>query len=274
MGTKVTIVEMMPRLITNIDVELAEMLRSSLVKQGVNIYLNSRVESIHDSDNGKVLEFSDKEGNRSTIAADKVLVSIGRRANTEGLKLEKAGIEVERGNIVVNEYMETNATDVYAAGDVVGGIQLAHVAFEEGIVAVENAMGHKKKMDYKVVPSCIFTRPEIASVGLNEEEAKNSGYELKTGRFPFMANGKALVMNEGEGFVKIIVDAEYGEVLGVQIIGPHASDLIHEGALAIKLESTLEEISNTIHAHPTLGETMVEAALDADKKALHIPLRK
>ncbi|MDI3535264.1 MAG: dihydrolipoamide dehydrogenase [Thermosediminibacterales bacterium] len=273
-GTKVTIIEMMPRLIPNIDAEVAETLKAVLKRQGIAVYLNSRVESIDDSAGGKVIEFVDEKENRSTITADKVLVSVGRRANIEGLGLEKAGIRTERGSIVVNEHMETNVPNIYAAGDVTGGILLAHVAFEEGKVAAENALGHEAAIDYKVVPSGIFTRPEIGSVGLSEEEAKQVGHKLKIGRFPFRANGKALAMNESEGFVKIIADTKYGEILGVHIIGPHATDLIHEAALAIKLEATLEEIANTIHAHPTLAETMVEAALDADKIALHIPNKR
>ncbi|MDK2836491.1 MAG: dihydrolipoamide dehydrogenase [Thermosediminibacterales bacterium] len=273
-GTKVTIIEMMPRLIPNIDAEVAETLKAVLKRQGIAIYLNSRVESIGDSTEGKAIEFIDEKGNKSAITAEKVLVSVGRRANIEGLGLEKAGIRTERGSIAVNDRMETNVPNIYAAGDVTGGILLAHVAFEEGKVAAENALGHESVIDYKVVPSGIFTRPEIASVGLSEEEAKQAGHKLKIGRFPFRANGKALAMNESEGFVKIIADTKYGEILGVHIIGPHATDLIHEAALAIKLEATLEEIANTIHAHPTLAETMVEAALDADKIALHIPRRK
>jgi len=270
-GTKVTIIEMMSRLIPNVDAEMVETLKSALEKQGIIIYLNSRVESLGDSTEGKTLEFIDEKGSRFTVIAEKVLVSVGRRANTRSLGLDKTGVKTNRGKIEVNEYMETNVSNIYAAGDVTGGILLAHVAFEEGKVAAENAMGHKTRMDYKVVPSCIFTRPEIGSVGLSEEEAKNGGYHLKIGRFPFGANGKALAMNETNGFVKIIADARYGEILGVHIIGPHATDLIHEGALAIKLEATIEEISNTIHAHPTLGETMREAALDADGIPLHIP---
>lgn len=274
-GTKVTIIEMMPRLIPTMDTEIAQLLERSLKKRGVDIYLNSRVESIEDEDGAKLIQFKDQTGKPSSISADKVLVSVGRKANTEGLGLANAGVKTdEKGNIQVNHFMETNIPNIYAAGDVTGGILLAHVAFEEGKAAAQNALGHKSKIDYRVVPNCIFTRPEIASVGLSEEEAQKAGYNIKVGRFPFRANGKALTMNEKEGFVKIIADSKCDEILGVHIIGPHASDLIHEGALAIKLEATLEEIVETIHAHPTLAETMVEAALDADNLALHILRRK
>lgn len=274
LGTKVTIIEMMHQLIPAIDTEVAEALELTLKEQGVAIYLNSRVETISDSGERKALEFINGEGNKTTITSDKVLVSVGRRADIEGLGLERAGVKTEQGSILVDEYMRTNVLNIYAAGDITGGILLAHVAFEEGRLAAENALGHNTKIDYKAIPNCIFTRPEIASVGLSEEEAKQGGHQLKIGRFPFKANGKAVAMNETEGFVKIIADARYGEILGVHIMGPHATDLISEGTLAIKLEATLDEIIHTIHAHPTLGEAMVESALDADNMAFHIPQRK
>jgi dihydrolipoamide dehydrogenase len=197
------------------------------------------------------------------------LVSVGRRANVEDLGLESLGVQVDRG-ITVNERMETNVPGVYAIGDVTGKWWLAHVAAAEGVVAAENALGHPARMRYKSVPSCVFTRPEIASVGLTESQAREQGYEVLVGRFPFRANGKALAYGEYEGFAKVVSEARYGEVLGLHIVGPHASDLVLEGGLALTVETTLDEIEATIHPHPTLGESIAEAALAARDRALNI----
>lgn len=273
-GVKVTIVEMMSRLVPAVDSEVAETLKRSLKKKGVSIYLNSKVESISDSADGKIVKAINEKGQEIDLAADRVLVSVGRKANTKGLNLENAGVKTERGYVVVNEKMETNIPNIYAAGDVTGGILLAHVAFREGETAAENALGHQSAVNYKAVPNCIFTRPEIGSVGLSEEKAKEAGYQIKIGRFPFKANGKALVEGETDGFVKVIADAESDKVLGVHIIGPHATELILEGALGVKLGVTVKDIAKTIHAHPTLGEAMLESVLDVDGLALHIPRRR
>lgn len=273
-GVKVTIVEMMSRLVPAVDIEAAETLKRSLKKKGVSVYLNSKVESISDSTDGKIVRVISEKGQEIDLAAAKVLVSVGRKANTQGLNLENAGVKTERGYIVVNEKMETNVPGIFAAGDVTGGILLAHVAFREGEIAAENALGHESAATYKAVPNCIFTRPEIGSVGLSEEKAKEAGYQIKIGKFPFRANGKALVEGEADGFVKVIADAETDKVLGVHIIGPHATELILEGALGVELGATAKDIAKTIHAHPTLGEAMLESALDVDGLALHIPRRR
>ena len=209
-------------------------------------------------------------GNETTFFADLVLVAIGRRADIASLALETAGIRTERGFIVVNDRMETNIPDIYAIGDCNGKSMLAHVASNQGEVAAENALGENSLYDGRTSPSCVYTELELASVGLTEEQAKEKGIEYEVGSFPFAANGKALIMNGGEGMVKIIADTKYHEVLGMHILGPRATDLIVEGALAIRLEATTDELISTIHAHPTLGEALHEAALAVEHRAIHI----
>lgn len=204
------------------------------------------------------------------IEGNKALVAVGRRAVVKGLNIENAGVALDRGNIVVDKSMKTNVEGIYAIGDVTGINMLAHVASEQGVAAVENIMGMDTKMDYKAVPACVYTKPEIAAVGLTEEEVKEKGIPYKVGKFPLAANGKALIMNETGGFIKIIADEKYDEILGIHILGPRATDIIAEGALALRMECTLEEIITTIHAHPTVGEAMKEAVLAANKKAIHM----
>jgi dihydrolipoamide dehydrogenase len=189
------------------------------------------------------------------------------------LGLDECGIVVNRGGIQVNEKMETNVPDIYAAGDVVGGMMLAYVGFAEGRVAADNAMGKGSKIDYQAVPQCIFTSPEVASVGLTEEEALAQGYKLQIGRFPFIANGMAEILGEPGGLVKIITEQKYGQILGVHIIGPRATSLIPEAALAMKLEATPREIIATMHAHPTLSEALWECALDVSGETIHFMSR-
>jgi dihydrolipoamide dehydrogenase len=176
---------------------------------------------------------------------------------------------MEKGRIVANEQMEVNIPGVYAVGDVIGGLMLAHVAMDEGKCAAENIMGADCKIDYRAVPRCVYTSPELAGVGLTEAEAKEEYGAIKVGRFPFKANSKALILNDAEGMVKIIAETHYEQILGVQILGPHATDLIAEAVLGIKMEATLEEIAATIHAHPTLSEAVLETALNAEGKAIH-----
>ena len=198
-----------------------------------------------------------------------VLVATGRRANHEGLNLEAAGVKVGKRGVEVDEYNRTNVSGIYAIGDITGKLMLAHVASHMGIVAVENAMGHSVKMDFRAVPGPIYTNPEVATVGLSEEEAREKGYDVMTGRFPFRPLGRAMALNEQEGMVKIISERKYGELLGVAIVGPFATELIHEAVMAIKLEATVDEMISMIHAHPTLSEAMGEAALDVKGDAIH-----
>ncbi|MBE6056535.1 FAD-dependent oxidoreductase, partial [Clostridium sp.] len=217
------------------------------------------------------LNVSFEENNsKLNINTEKVLIAVGRRANISNLNLESIGVSTEKGCILVNDSMETNIKGIYAIGDCTGKNMLAHVASDQGIIAVENIMGKHKKMDYKTVPACVYTKPELASVGLTEEQAKQKGIDYKVGKFPLIYNGKSLIMNDTEGLIKIIADKKYEEVLGVHILGPRATDLITEAALALRLEATLEEIITTVHAHPTIGEAMKEAALAVNKEAIHM----
>jgi len=271
MGAKVTVVEMMPQVLPGEDAEVAQMLTEVLKKGGIEIYSGATITSIEDAKpDGKKASFTTADGSKEEKTVEKVLVAVGRRPNTDDLGIEKLGVAMEKGRIVVNERMETSVPGIYAIGDVVGGVMLAHVAMVEGKCAVENAMGLSSKADYLAVPRCIYTSPEVAAVGLTEADAKKEYQDIRVGRFPFIANGRASTLNEAEGLVKIVTDAKYGQILGVQILGPEASELIAEVVLAMQLEATPEEIASCIHAHPTLSEAIMEAALNVDGKALNI----
>ncbi|WP_025689629.1 FAD-dependent oxidoreductase, partial [Paenibacillus zanthoxyli] len=193
----------------------------------------------------------------------------GRRPMTSGLGLEILGVSMKKGAIEVDRNMQTAVPSIYAIGDCVGGIMLAHVASAEGVVAVEHIMGKPSPVDFRTVPSCVYTRPELASVGLTEDGAREQGLEVKTGSFPLQANGKSMIMGETNGLVKYVTDARTGEVLGLHIAGPRATDMIATGALAIRLESTVDEIETTVHAHPTVSEALLEAALAVNHRAIH-----
>jgi dihydrolipoamide dehydrogenase len=268
-GSQVTIVEMLSKILPAMDHEVVKQLRQRLEMDGVDIYTSAKVLSVAE-ENEKAVVHVEINGHEETFWADRVLVAIGRRANTAGLTLENAGVHAERGAIIVNDRMETNVSGIYAIGDCNGRSMLAHVASSQGEIAAENAMGGNSKYDGRTNPSCVYTEPELASVGLTEEQAKEKHIDYKTGIFPMTANGKALIMNGGEGMIKIIADAKYHEVLGMHIFGPRATDLIVEGALAIKLEATTEELISTIHAHPTLGEGLREAALAVERRSMHM----
>jgi dihydrolipoamide dehydrogenase len=267
LGVQVTVVEMLDRLLPMMDEDVSAEIARRFRRLKIQTFVASRANSISDAEGGLVVSVMTPEGERE-ITVDKVLVSVGRRANVEDLGLEEIGVQVERG-IPVDERMETNVPGVYAIGDVTARWWLAHVAYKEGVVAAENACGHAASVDYRSVPSCVFTDPEIASVGLTEAQAREQGYEVMAGVFPFAANAKASVFGERQGFVKVVSESRYGEVLGMHIVGPHASDLILEGGLALSMEATLDEIDATIHAHPTLGETIAEAVLAVRGQALH-----
>lgn len=268
-GCKVTVIEMLPDLIANMDQDIVNPLKQKLTKDGVEIFTGTKVESIEKSAGGLLVKISSASGEQ-LITAQKVLLSVGRKPQLDGLGLEKIGIETFRGAIKVNQKMQTNVPNIYAAGDCNGGVMLAHVASAEGIVAVESIMGIKAKIDFKTIPACVYTKPELASVGLTENQAQELGYEVKVGKFPMAINGKAMIMNETTGVVKYIADAKTGEILGLHIAGPRATDLIVEGALAIRLEATVEELMTTIHAHPTVGEALMEAAHAVHGKAIHL----
>ena len=273
-GTKITVVEAMDHMLPMLDGDLTKIGVAHMKKMGMEFNLECPVQSVEASPVGAKVVCKNKAGETVAFEAEKVLVAVGRRANTDSLRLDACGIKHEKGRILVNEKMETNVPGIYAIGDCVKGYaQLAHTASAMGEVAAENIMGMDAKYDESTNPTCVYMEPEAASVGLTEEQAKAKGIDYKVGKFPMAANGKALILNGGEGLVKIIAGKKYGEVLGMHIIGPRATDLIAEGALAIGVEATLDELIATIHSHPTVTETMREAALDAEGRAVHMVSR-
>ncbi len=269
-GTKVIVVEALAKLLPMMDGELTDFLRLQLESKGITIMTGARVLSVENI-NGSAKVNVEVNGETQTFEAEKVLVSVGRRTNTEALNLDKAGILHDRGRIKVNEKMETNIPSVYAIGDCLGQIMLAHVASVQGEIAAENALGHNSIYDGKTCPSCVYTNPEFAGVGLTEEEVKEKGIPYTVGKFPLYTNGKSLIENNGVGIIKLLFGEKYGELLGAHIFGPRATDIIGECAIALKLEATKDEIISTIHGHPTITEAIREAALAAEKRAIHIP---
>lgn len=273
LGCRVSLVEMMPHCLPTQDDEIASILEGVLREDGVQVCCSAQVSKIEDVKGGKAVVFSEGDAEQR-IEAEAVAISVGYKPNIEGLGLDECGIAIDKGSIQVNERMQTSVPGIYAAGDVVGGMMLAYVAIKEGTVAAENATGMNSKIDYHAIPQCIFTLPEVASVGITEEEAVAQGYEVEVGRFPFAANGMAMILGEQRGLVKIITEKKHGQILGVHIIGPHATGLIAEAAIAMKLESTHEDIIATTHAHPSLSEALWEAAMDVSGKAIHSLSRK
>ena len=268
-GTKITVVEAMDHMLPMLDGDLTKIGVAHMKKMGMEFNLECPVQSVEESPVGAKVVCKNKAGEIVSFEAEKVLVAIGRKANTASLNLEAGKLDNDRGRIIVNDKMETSVPGVYAIGDcVMGHAQLAHTASAMGEVAAENIMGQEAHYDEKTNPTCVYIEPEAASVGLTEEQCKAQGLDYKVGKFPMSANGKALILNGGEGIVKIIAGKEFGEILGMHIIGPRATDLICEGALAIEGEMTLDEIIATIHSHPTVTETMREAALQAAKRAI------
>jgi len=267
-GTDVTVVEMLPRPLATEDIEVSEQLGREFRKKKIKLLTGLGVTKVESAPDGMHAFLSDGK----EIIAEKVLVAVGRSLNSAGLGLEKIGVETaSNGRIPVNEKMETNVAGIYAVGDVVGGMLLAHKASAEGIVAALNACGKATVMDYSVVPAAIFTSPEIGSVGLREQEAAEKGMNIRTGRFFFRGLGKAHAMGEISGFFKIIADAVSDRILGAHIMGPHASDLIHEVAVAMRAGLKAADIAGTIHAHPTLSEGILEASEDVHGEAIHLP---
>ncbi|MEA2087237.1 MAG: dihydrolipoyl dehydrogenase [Candidatus Caldatribacteriota bacterium] len=269
LGVEVTVVEMLPRILLPVDEEIARRLTQILKRKGIEILTDCKVKEIKENHQNLEVLVSTTDGEKK-LETEKVLLAAGRVPELGDIDVQRLGIELDKGAIKVDEKMMTNIPGIYAVGDVVGKIMLAHVASREGIVAVENISGKEDLMDYKVVPNCVFSIPEVASVGLTEEEARKENDNIMVSKFPFMANGKALGMGETEGMVKIIADADTSELLGLHILGAHASDLIAEGTLALSMEATAEEIVNTIHAHPTLAEAIAEAAEGILGKPIHL----
>src|SRR5713226_3249577 len=274
LGTRVTVLEMLPQVLPMVDADLVTAYAKHLTGLGGVIQTNAKVTEVVKAKGGLQVQFS-AGGEGGAVDADQVLLAVGRSPYTEGLGAEEAGVKLERGRVVVDPHLRTTADHVWAIGDVIGGIMLAHVASYEGVCAVENIAGHADRVpDYHAAPNCIYTEPEIAHVGLGEKEAKDKGLEVKVGRFPFAASGRALTLGQSEGFVKVVSDARTGLLLGAHIIGPRATDLIAEATLAIQNGLTLEQVDLTIHAHPTLPESLMEAALAAQGRAIHVANRK
>jgi len=269
-GVEVTMVEMLPHLLPNEDPEVSAVLEKAYKKLGVKFHTGAKVEQIEVEDGKAKVALEGEE----TLEADQVMMAIGFRPNVEDIGLEDVGVELsEQHSIVVDEVMRTNVPNVYAIGDVVApeGIMLAHVGSAMGIVAAETIAGHAtRKLDYRMLPRCTYCVPQVASFGLTEEQAKEAGYEVNVGRFPFQPNGKALGMGEREGFVKIVADARYGEILGASLVGPEVTELLPELTLAHNEELTAEEIARNVHAHPTLSEVLMEAAHGVEGEPIHI----
>ncbi|MGK9266192.1 dihydrolipoyl dehydrogenase [Bacillus inaquosorum] len=270
-GVKVTVIEYADRILPTEDQDISKEMESLLKKKGIQFVTGTKVlpDTMAKTSDDISIQ-AEKDGETVTYSAEKMLVSIGRQANIEGIGIENTDIVTENGVISVNENCQTKESHIYAIGDVIGGLQLAHVASHEGIIAVEHFAGfNPHPLDPTLVPKCIYSSPEAASVGLTEEEAKENGHNVKIGKFPFMAIGKALVYGESDGFVKIVADRDTDDILGVHMIGPHVTDMISEAGLAKVLDATPWEVGQTIHPHPTLSEAIGEAALAADGKAIH-----
>jgi dihydrolipoamide dehydrogenase len=268
-GARVTVIEAAPEILPLMDSELAGMLRKCFVKRGIEVLVSAKVESIEDGE-GAAKVNALAGGRYVALDAERVLISTGRCPYTGGLSLDSTGVAHEGGRVIVDESMMTNVPGVYAVGDCIGGAMLAHVASAQGETAAEHSMGRAAEYDGSTSPSCVYTDPEFASVGLSEDEAKKRGLGYSVGKFPFAANGKALIENGGEGVVKILSDSGSGAILGLHVLGAHATDMIAEGALAIGLKATLGDIVATIHGHPTISEAVREAALAARREAIHI----
>lgn len=270
LGSKVVVVEMLPQILNGIDKDLMQQVQRKFKAAGGEVLTKAKAKSctVKGSRAKVVVE---QNGKDQTISADCVLVAVGFRPNSKGLGLEENGVALDgRGHITVDERLQSNVSGVYAIGDVTGGPYLAHRASKQGEVAAEVIAGKKSACDYRAMPSAIFTDPEIATVGLSEEEAKAKGLNIQVGKFPFAASGRAMAVSETNGFVKTIVDADSGLVLGVGIVGPEASDLISEAALAIEMAAVAEDVALTVHPHPTLSEAMMESFKHALKEAVHI----
>jgi len=260
LGVEVIVIEMLPRILLSVDKEIALRLTQILRMRGIEILTNCKVKRIKKNNQNLEILILSTEGERK-LETEGVMLAVGRVPEMGGINVQRLGIELDESKAIrVNKKMETNIPGIYAAGDVVGKIMLAHVASREGIVAVENISGKKVNMDYRVVPNCVFSIPEIAGVGLTEEEARRENSNIKVSKFPFRANSKALIMGETEGMIKIIANGDSLELLGMHILGIHASDLIAEGALALSLGTTVREIVNNIYAHPTLSEIIAKTA--------------
>jgi dihydrolipoamide dehydrogenase len=269
-GTKVTIVEYLPNIVPNEDEEISKQLERIYKKAGIDILTNSEVTGVDTSGTGCKVKVKTAKGEQ-TIEAEIVLSAVGVATNLEGIGLEAAGVKTERDKILVDEFYKTSVAGVYAIGDVTAGPALAHVASAEGIICVEKIAGHHPEpLDYKNIPGCTYCQPEIASVGYTEKQAREAGYEIKVGKFPFSASGKASAAGVKDGFVKVIFDAKYGEWLGAHMIGANVTEIIAEAVVARKLETTGHEIIKSVHPHPTMSEAVMEATAAAYDEVIHL----
>ena len=258
-GSSVTVIEMLPRILSVEDEEISKIIFNVLKNKGINIFTDSKIESLKKSRK----KFICTTSRGDELTADKILMAVGRKPNSAGIGIENVGIKLSKnGYIIVDPYLETNVKGIYAIGDVIGGFQLAHVASEEGRIAAENILGKAKEISYDVIPWTVFTALEIGAVGLNEKQARNKNIKICTGMFPFSSSGKAYITGETEGFVKIVSNSETGEIVGAQMIGPRASNLIHEVAVVMKGELLIDDLASTVHSHPTFSEAVMEAAED------------
>lgn len=270
-GTKVTVIEMQPHILPVEDEDASKEVARAFKKKKVEILTETRVISVKAAGKGVEVVIETKKGEQKTLTADLALNAVGVTGNVENLGLEGVGVVVERGHIKVDSFMQTNVPGIYAIGDVIGAPWLAHVASAEGVTAVEHIAGHPTHgVDYTNIPGCTYCQPQVASVGLTEKKARELGYNVKIGRFPFKASGKARAIGETDGFVKLVIDAKYGEILGGHIVGVEATEMIAEICIARAAEATAETLFHTIHAHPTLSEGVMEAAADAYGEALNI----
>lgn len=269
LGVQVTVVELMPRPLVTEDEEISQLIDRQFKKKKITLVTGTQVTAVKKLESGAMVA---ELANGTSVEVDKILVSVGRKVNTDNLGLAELGIALnKKGAIGVNEYMETNIPGIYAIGDAIGKLMLAHIASTEGIVAAENAIGKKRTMDYRVTPWGVFTNPEIGHVGLTEKEANEQGYQVQLGRFPFRALGKAHAVNEIEGLVKLVVDRQTDQILGAHIFGAHATELIHEIAAAMQFEAGATDLGRLIHTHPTFSEAIAEAAHDVHNLAIHLP---
>ncbi|MBI4475018.1 MAG: FAD-dependent oxidoreductase, partial [Acidobacteria bacterium] len=270
-GTKVTLLEVLPNLVPLEDEEVSKELKRVFTKRGIEVYTKAKLEGAKSTNAGVEVTFQTEKGEAKKYTVDRLLMATGRAPNTKDIGLEKIGVTTDRGFIKVNDFLETNVKGVYAIGDVTPSPLLAHVASHEGIVAVEKIAGkHPVPINYRQVPNCTYSDPQVASVGLTEAKAAEAGHKVKVGKFPFTAVSKAMIEDATEGFVKIVADAQYGEILGVHMVGATVTELLAEAVAAMALEGTVDDLIHTIHAHPTLTEGIHEAMENVYKVAIHI----
>ena len=270
LGAKVEVVEFLDHITPGMDKEISSEFMRILKKQGMKFNMQNKVETIQKNNSGAVVSTIDKDGNKNNFECDVVLISVGRKPNTEGLNLKNAGVSLdEKNRIKTDKKFKTNIENIYAIGDVIVGPMLAHKAEDEGIAVAENIVGQSGHVNYDTIPGVVYTSPEVASIGKTEEQLKELNKSYKVGKFSFMANSRAKAIDDAEGFVKILADAETDKVLGAHIIGPHAGELIAEIGVAMEFGASAEDIARTCHAHPTFSEAVKEAALSVDKRAIH-----